>query len=118
MSGQEYIVSQVHAEGNYIQRKLGYHLPAHTRYITGSEKWSEDGLPIKIPWPEEQPTEEVRETPNDTGITEVEDRTWVPSMYASPLGYRLDFEGADISDPENTYMAGIRRKEPDVNTLQ
>lgn len=104
----EYIVSHVHADEPYIQRKFGSNLPSHTRYITGSEHWSRDGLPVEIPWPTDEKTEDLRSTPNDTGRQDVEERTWDPSLYHSPLGYNIGYN-ADILDPQNAYLAGYAK---------
>jgi len=107
-TGSEVIVSHVHAAEPYMQRTLGSHLPAHTRYITGSEAMSDNGLLIEIPWPDDYIGDEFRSTPVDTGRDAVERGSWIPSVAVGPLGYDIAAD-ADPSDPMSAYTAGYAK---------
>lgn len=114
-TGREVIVSHVHADGPYMQRTLGSHLPSHTRYITSSELMTGDGLPIEIPWPDDHIEEEFRSTPADTGRDAVERGSWVPSVVVGPLGYDIPTD-ADPTDPMSAYTAGFTENSSSVLT--
>lgn len=101
------IVRHVHAGAPYVQRAFPSNLPAHTRYITGSETSTASGNPLQIPWPEEELGDSLQRADVDTDREDVVRSNWLPVMTQAPLGYSSPDSVRNPGEPSTPYLAGI-----------
>lgn len=105
------IIRHVHADGPYSARSPFSSWPSHSRYATGTGHLTRDGKDIRLDWPEEIPGEIPRRLDDDTSATNVEVKTWEPTIFTAPVGYPAETvqlkDGQQIEGPEGRYTAGV-----------
>ena len=111
------LVNHVHADGPYSQQREGSNHPAHTRYITGTKHLSGNDRDLVLDWPTETVEEDEKKgAGTDTGMQEVKERTWIPSVDLPPLGYGVLPDDAELAqllqNPINQYTLGSLNDKP------
>ena len=76
MDGKDVIVKHVKGGLPKFEREYGSNIPTHTRYIGGTE--------VEIPWPDPE-IEEKAPQADDTMRIDVEDETYLTSIFQSPM---------------------------------
>ena len=70
------VVRHLRGGAPHYEREYGSNIPRHTRYIAGED--------VEIAWPEAE-IQEREAQPYDTTRRDVEDETYVPSIFRNPL---------------------------------
>lgn len=95
---KDVIVRHLRGGAPHYEREYGSNTPRHTRYIAGED--------VEIEWPEPEIAEHERQV-YDTARRDVEDETYVPSIFHTPLPEGVERE---LMDP---YARSRRRHDND-----
>ena len=114
------IVRHVHGAGPYGQRQTGSHIPAHTRYATGTGTDMQDGKDLVIPWPEDNIENHFKHSEGDTTGQDVRSDTWAPGVLNEPLGYHFEVAANARRKGEATapYNLGFVENRAEADNLQ
>lgn len=93
----EVVAKHVHGSGPFLSRS-NTSTPRHTRYISGEN--------IRIPWPEENKIDRLKDEDGDTSRKEVEYETWTPSLSLMP------FKPSIMDELRNKYSKYRTRHDP------
>jgi large subunit ribosomal protein L24 len=86
---RDVIVRHLRGGAPHYEREYGSNIPRHTRYVAGEE--------TEIPWPDPEIEERERQV-EDTARRDVEDETYVPSIFQTPMPEGAENELIDPYD--------------------